>query len=65
MTTKGRRIRQRHIAVDLLGITMGSFIVDAVTRHNWISGVVAVVMGGALYILDREGIENEENNGKE
>lgn len=63
MTTKHRKIRERHLAVDLIGITMGSFIVDAVTRHNWVSGVVAVVLGIALYVFDKIGIENEESNG--
>ena len=62
MTPKARHIRERHIAVDALAITMGSFIVDAVTRHNWISGLVALILGGVLYVLDREGIENEEKS---
>ncbi len=64
MTTKHRKITERHIAVDLIAITCGSFIVDAVTHHNWISGVVAVVLGIALYVFDRIGIENEEASEK-
>lgn len=61
MTGKNRRIRERHYAVDLIGITMGSFIVDAVSRRNWISGVAAAVLGIVLYIFDKIGIENEES----
>lgn len=60
MTGKNRRIRERHYAVDLIGITMGSFIVDTVSRRNWISGIAAAVLGIALYVFDRIGIENEE-----
>lgn len=63
MTTKHRKIAERHISVDIIGITMGGFIVDAVTRHNWVSGVVAVVLAIALYVFDKIGIENEETNG--
>lgn len=62
MNRKSRRIRERHVAVDLIAITMGSFIVDAVSRHNWVSGLVAAVLGIALYFVDRIGIENEEGS---
>lgn len=62
MNRKSRRIRERHVAVDLIAITMGSFIVDAVSRHNWVSGLAAAVLGIALYFVDRIGIENEEGS---
>jgi hypothetical protein len=44
---------------------MGSFIVDAVSRRNWISGMAAITLGIALYIFDRIGIENEEKKEEE
>lgn len=60
MTTKHKRIRQRHVAVDFMAAGSGSFLVDFVTHHNWTSAVGAVLLGLGTYILDREGIENEE-----
>lgn len=64
MTTKHRKIVERHISIDIIGITMGGFIVDAVTRRNWVSGVVSVLLAVALYVFDKIGIENEESNGE-
>lgn len=58
---KSSRIRQRHIAVDVLAITLGSFIVDAVSHRSWVSGLIAVALSIPLYVLDREGVENEES----
>jgi len=63
MTTKHRKIVERHISIDIIGITMGGFIVDAVTRHNWVSGVVAVVLAITLFVFDRIGIDNEDKSG--
>jgi hypothetical protein len=63
MTTKHRKITERHLAADIIGITMGGFVVDAVTHRSWVSGVVSLVLGAALYVFDRIGIENEETNG--
>lgn len=62
MSIRGRRIRQRHLAVDLLGITLGSFLVDFVVHFNLRAGFVSLVLGGALFLLDRESIEKEEHN---
>jgi len=62
MTTKGRQIRERHIAVDILASVIGADIFYAVVSRSWIYGIAAIVLGGVLYVVDKIGIENEENN---
>lgn len=59
---KMTRVRQRHLAVDLLAAGAGSFLVNAITARSWTSLIGFVVMAVGLYILDREGIENEEKS---
>lgn len=63
MTTKHRRITERHLAVDILASFIGADIFYAVVNKSWICGFAAVVLSGVLYVVDRIGIDNEESNG--
>lgn len=63
MTIKSRRIRQRHIAVDILASIIGADIFYTFVNKSWVTGIVAVGLSGVLYFLDRESIENEEAHG--
>lgn len=62
MTTNLRKIRERHIAVDVLASLLGADIFYSIITKSWTYGVVAIVLGGVLYIIDKIGIENEEIN---
>lgn len=64
MTTKHRRITERHLAVDVLASVIGADIFYTVINRSWICGITAVVLSGVLYVVDRIGIENEESNGR-
>lgn len=65
MNIKSRRIRERHIAVDVLASLVGAGLFYAAINRSWIVGVISVVLCAVLGFLDRESIENEEKRGQD
>jgi hypothetical protein len=61
MRQKSIRIRERHIAVDLLASLIGAGVFYSVDKHNWFVGGVCALLSLVLIFLDRESIENEES----
>jgi hypothetical protein len=57
-----RTIRiKRHCIRDLLAFVAGGTLVDALYRRSWMSLVLAVVNGVALFIEEKADIEEEDN----
>jgi hypothetical protein len=52
--------RERHIAVDVLAITGGGLIVDALSRGNALSFIGALAVIGAALWLDRRNALDED-----
>jgi hypothetical protein len=63
VTTKHRSIRERHLAVDVLASVIGADIFYTIISRSWVYGVVAIILSGVLYVVDKIGIENEEKSG--
>lgn len=62
---KNKHIRERHFAVDIIASAAGGALVAAVLQKSWLCAIGAVVLSVALYVFDKIGIENEENNEKD
>ena len=57
---KNRRIRERHFAVDIIASATGGSLIAAASQKSWTFLVAAVVIGVAVYFIDKIGIEAEE-----
>ena len=54
---------QRHVLRDILASVAGGALVVAVVQRSWVGGVIAVVVGIALFIEEKSDIEEEEREG--
>ncbi len=56
-----RTIRiKRHFIRDLLAFVAGGTLVDALYRRSWLSLILAVVNGVALFVEEKADIEEED-----
>jgi hypothetical protein len=51
------------LAVDVLASVIGADIFYTIISRSWVYGVVAIILSGVLYVVDKIGIENEEKSG--
>jgi hypothetical protein len=51
---------ERHIIVDVLAGACGASAVTAVLQRSWLAFSLALILGGVLYLIERETIEEED-----
>lgn len=60
MSTPHTNRSRRHIAVDILGICVGSLLVDAIHSRSYLSGLIAAALLVVLVVVDKMNISEEE-----